>query len=189
MMSIAPAFEVGFWNAWLFMIWLVIQNIAFRLASREIYQRAGHPSDMKRSRGHRIAGHLSMPLWLFATIYSFFLPLRLETVWLFFGLAIFLIGLTATIIATINFLAVPLEEPATEGIYRYSRHPVYSSIFLIYLSVGIASTSWIFLLISVIWLISMRFAVIYEECYCLEEYGQAYRKYLNKTRRWIGRPK
>lgn len=189
MMSFRPAFEIGLWNAWLFLIWLVIQNIVIRLASKEIYQRAGHPSEMKTSCEHRIAGHISMPLWLSATVYSVFLPFQLGTAWFYIGLAVFLIGLSINLIATINFLTAPMNKPVTKGIYRYSRHPVYLAIFLIYLSIGLASASWIFLLVSAIWLILMRFAVSDEERYCLEKYGRAYSEYMNKTQRWIGLPR
>ena len=185
-MSFRPAFEIGLWNAWLFLIWLIIQNIAVRLASKELYQRAGRPSHMKTSSAHRIAGHISMPLWLSATAYSIFLPFRLGTIWFYFGIAVFLIGLAVNLIATINFATVPVNKPVTKGIYRYSRHPVYLAILLIYLSVGLASASWIFLLVSAVWLILMHFAAVDEELYCLEKYGRAYRDYMNKTMRWIG---
>ena len=188
-MSIIPAFEIGIWNAWIFMIWLVIQNIAVRLASKELYQRAGHPSDMKTSYVHRIASYISMPLWLLTTAYSIFLPFQLGTIWFYMGLTIFLIGLAITIVATVNFAAAPVNEPVTKGIYRYSRHPIYVAILLIYLSVGIASASWIFLLVSATWLVLIRFAAVDEERYCSEKYGLTYRDYMNRTPRWIGIPK
>jgi len=60
--SLVPAFEIGILNAWVFMIWLLIQDLAVRLVSQEVYQRAGHPSDMKTSYLHRIAASISMPL-------------------------------------------------------------------------------------------------------------------------------
>jgi len=94
-----------------------------------------------------------------------------------------------TIVATVNFAAAPKDEPITKGLYRYSRHPMYVALFLIYLSVGIASASWIFLLASFMWLILTRFAAIDEERYCSEKYGLAYREYINRTPRWIGIPR
>jgi len=185
-MSLIPAFEIGIWNAWIFMFWLLIQSLAVRLVSKEVYQRAGQPSDMKPSYKHKIAGYISMPLWLLATAYSIFLPFMLGTVWFYVGLIIFLTGLVMTAVVTVNFATTPMDEPITRGLYRYSRHPMYVALFLIYLSVGIASASWIFLLVSVIWLVLMRFAAVDEELYCLQKYGYAYREYMNRTPRWIG---
>ena len=46
-MLLIPAFEIGIWNAWIFTIWLLIQNFGIRLVSKEVYQRAGDPSDMQ----------------------------------------------------------------------------------------------------------------------------------------------
>ena len=49
-MSLIPAFEIGVWNAWIFMIWLLIQNYGIKFVSKEIYQKAGEPSDVETTR-------------------------------------------------------------------------------------------------------------------------------------------
>jgi len=188
-MSLVPAFEIGVWNAWIFMIWLLILNLAIMLGNKEVYQRAGNPPDMKLSYANRIAGYISTPLWLLSTAYSIFLPLKLGTVWFYAGLVVFVAGLVISIIVAINFATTPMDEPIAKGIYRYSRHPGYVGMFLIYLGVGIASASWVFLLVSVVLLILISFAAIDEERYCLEKYGEAYREYMNRTPRWLGIPK
>ena len=188
-MSLVPAFEIGVLNAWIFMIWLVIQNFGIRLLGRELYQRAGDPPDMKPSHAHKIASYISMPLWLLTTAYSIFLPLQLGTIWFYIGLAFFLLGLVINIFATINFATTSMTEPVTQGIYRYSRHPIYVAIVLIYLSVGIASVSWVFICVSVIWSVLICISAVGEERYCLEKFGLAYREYMNTTPRWIGIPK
>ena len=188
-MSLIPAFEIGVWNAWIFMIWLVIFTFVLRLVSKEVYQRAGQPSDMKPSYTYKIVSYISMPLWILATLYSVFLPFQLGTIWFSVGLAIFLLGLVILLIATINFATTSFDEPITKGIYRFSRHPMYLSTFLIYFGVSIASASWVFLLLAIIELILTHYAKPHEEHYCLEKYGDAYRKYMNKTPKLIGIPK
>jgi len=187
--SLIPAFEIGVWNAWIFMIWLLIQNYGVGLVSKDLYQRAGEPPDMKPSKTYRMISYISMSLWLLATAYSIFLPLKVGTVWFATGLTIFLSGMVINIVATINFTTTPMNEPVTGGVYRYSRHPIYAALFLIYLSVGIASASWIFLLVAIMWAALLKLSATDEERYCLEKYGDAYRKYMNRTPRWIGIPK
>jgi len=187
-MSLIPAFEVGIWNAWIFMIWLLIQNYTIRLVSKEVYQKAGEPPNIEPNQGQKITGYISVILWVLTTVYSIFLPFELGTVWFYIGLGIFLLGLIMTMVVTVNFTTTPINEPVTTGIYRYSRHPMYIAMILIYLSVAIASVSWIFLLASAIWLVLMRLGVADEEKYCLWKYGEAYRKYMNRTPRWIGIP-
>jgi len=188
-MSLIPAFHIGVWNAWIFTIWLLIQTLTIRLVNKEVYQRAGNPPDFKPSSVYRIADYISMPLWLLSTAYSIFLPFKLGTVWFYAGLAIFVAGLVVNIIATINFAITPMNEPITRGAYRYSRHPLYAALFLIYFSVSIASASWIFLLVTIIWAFLLSISAKDEERYCLERYGLAYREYMNRTPRWIGIPK
>ena len=188
-MSLIPAFEIGVWNAWIFMIWLLIQTLAVRLVNKEVYQKAGQPPDMKPSQTYKIISYISMPLWLLATAYSIFLPFKLGTIWFAIGLTIFLLGLIVNTVGTINFIMTPMNQPVTRGAYRYSRHPIYVSLFVIYLSVSIASVSWVFLLFTVLVAVEVSLSVIDEERYCLGKYGDAYRKYMRRTPRWIGIPK
>ncbi len=188
-MPLVPAFAIGVWDAWIFMILVVIQNVGFRLLAKETYQRLGDPPDMKVTQAHKIASYLSMPVWLLATAYSIFLPLKLGTTWFYAGLVVFLFGEVLGLGATTSFAATPANEPVTKGAYRYSRHPLYASLVLVYLSVGIASASWVFLLVAVIWAGMLGISVEDEENYCLKRYGPAYREYMNRTPRWLGIPK
>ncbi len=185
-MLLVPAFEIGVWNAWIFMIWLLVQNYGIRFFNKEIYQKAGGSSDVELNQTQKITGYTSVTLWLLTTLYSVFLPFKLSTIWFYTGLAIFLLGLIINIVVTVNFITTPIEKPVITGVYRYSRHPMYLAMLLIYLSVSIASASWIFLLVTIVWLILIQLTVGDEEQYCLEKYGDSYREYMNKTPRWIG---
>jgi protein-S-isoprenylcysteine O-methyltransferase Ste14 len=187
-MSLVPAFEIGVWNAWIFMVWLLIQNLVV-MANKNLCQRSGEGSDTKPSQAQKIVNILSTLLWLLSTAYSIFLPLKLGTAWFAAGLVIFLLGLVATVIATIDFATTPINEPVTRGAYRYSRHPAYAGLVLIYLGVSIASASWVFLLVTAVWLVLLGISAKDEEGYCLERYGTAYREYMNRTPRWLGIPK
>jgi protein-S-isoprenylcysteine O-methyltransferase Ste14 len=188
-MSLIPAFDIGIWNAWIFMIWLLIQNFGVMLLSKDIYQKAGEPCDMKPSRKYKILSFISTPLWLLATAYSIFLPFKLGTIWFLIGLIIFLLGLIINVVASINFVRTPMNEPVRGGAYGYSRHPIYTALVLIFLGVSIASASWVFLLLTVLMAVLVSLSVPDEEHYCLEKYGDTYREYMNRTPRWIGIPK
>jgi len=189
-MSLVPAFQIGVWNAWIFVIWPWVDMLAIRLVGADVYRRAsGLPSEMKTSRQYRVVSYASMVVDTMAVAYSIFLPLKLGTIWFYAGLAIFLIGLGVLTAATVNFATTPMDVPVTKGIYHYSRHPLYLASLLIYFSVGIASSSWVFLLVLVVQSVSIRIAAIEEERFCLEKYGDAYREYIDKTPRWLGLPK
>jgi protein-S-isoprenylcysteine O-methyltransferase Ste14 len=189
-MSAIPAFDIGIWNAWIFILWPWLDTLVFRLTGKEVFQRASAlASEMKTSRTYRIISYVSMIIELVAVVYSIFLPFKLGTVWFHVGLTVFLMGLVILTIASVNFTTTPMNRPITKGIYHYSRHPLYLASLLIYLSVGIASASWVFLLVFVVQLVSIRIAVVGEERYCLEKYGDEYSNYMNRTPRWIGIPK
>ena len=189
-MSLIPAFKIGVWNAWIFMLCPWLDTLIFRLVGKEVFQRAsGLASEMKTSRVYKIISYVSMIVELLAVAYSILLPFKLGTIWFYAGLTIFLLGLAVLTVASINFAVTPLNKPITRGMYRYSRHPLYLASLLIYLSVGIASASWVFLLVFVVQLVSISIGAVGEERYCLEKYGDDYRAYLDRTPRWVGIPK
>ncbi len=187
-MSLVPTFEIGIWNAWIFTIWLLIQNLVIML-NKNLYQRFGGSSDMKPNQNDKILNLLPTLLLLLTLVYSIFLPLKLGTIWFPVGLVIFLAGLATIIISAITFATAPVNVLITRGVYRYSRHPSYLALVLIYLGISIASASWIFLLATVIWAVLFISSVKDEERECLERFGQAYRDYMNRTPRWLGIPK
>ena len=193
-MSLVPAFEVGVWNAWIFMVpALLVTIIWFPLMMKK-----GAPDGSVRavqrackSKTALIVASLSKVMLLPAVIYSLFLPLRVGTVWFYVGLPIALLGLVGTILVMLDWANTPTGQPVTRGVYRYSRHPSYVAMFLLLLGVGIASASWVFLLFAIIFGVGVTrpYFVKVEEAQCLGQYGAAYRAYMNRTPQWIGIPK
>ena len=122
-------------------------------------------------------------------IYSLFLPLKIGTVWLYAGLSIFTVALVITITSLFNITSAPADKPVTRGVYKFSRHPMYFSGFLMIISVGISCASWVVLLLAVIWIVFWRIAVPAEERFLIDMYGDSYREYMDRTPRWIGIPK
>ena len=188
-MTLIPAFEIGLWNAWIFMISFLLQWLAVGIARKRVSQRTAHPDDMKRTKSDRIRGTAATIIWLIATIYSIFLPLQPGTVWFYIGLGVFLFGLIILTVATLNFATTPDGKPVTGGLYRYSRHPMYLAMFLIYIGTSFASVSWLFFLLTIATVVMIRLEAILEERHCLEKYADAYREYMSVTPRWIGIPK
>ena len=191
-MSLIPAFEIGVWNAWILQaIFFLVLSIPDFLMSKEAKERTKRATESmpltKTEKVLALSTHVFiMPV---AAIYSIFLPLKIGTVWLYVGLPIFALALVMTVMTSINFATIPLDEPVTKGVYRISRHPIYSSGFLLYVGIGIACASWVILLCAVLWIVLWHIVVPAEERLCLERYGNAYRKYMDRTPRWIGIPK
>jgi len=188
-MSLMPAFEIGVWNAWLFMIIFPLEWIAVLALPRQIGERTSHPAEFKKDLRGKVSGWVTEIFWVGATLYSIFLPLAVGTSWFYAGLGAFIIGLVILVWATLTVVRTAPDKPFTAGIYRFSRHPMYLSMILVYLGVSIAAASWLFLLITVITFFLQRLQMIQEEKYCCRKFGYAYVEYMNRTPRWIGIPK
>jgi protein-S-isoprenylcysteine O-methyltransferase Ste14 len=189
-MSLIPAFEIGLWNAWIFML-LEVLTVPFfmRIATGRAPEGEGKSQVAALSRTARITLYSSKIIYIPAFIYSIFLPLKLGTVWFYVGLPITLIGFITGVIVILNWAASPRGEPVTNGLYRYSRHPMYVTSFVFFLGVSIATASWVFLLFTILLIAASFYFAPVEERSCLEKYGDAYREYMNRTPRYIGLPK
>jgi protein-S-isoprenylcysteine O-methyltransferase Ste14 len=189
--SLIPAFELGVWNAWIFMV----PSLLALLLCFPVMMKRGAPGGPARvpckSKITLLVGSLSKIIFFPAVLYSVFLPLQLGTIWFYVGLPITLIGLVGMIQVLVDWVKTPSGQPVTRGIYRYSRHPMYVTMVLILLGVSIISASWVFLLFAVITEagVTRPYSVKIEEAQCLGHYGDAYREYMNRTPRWIGIPK
>ncbi|MFC1897266.1 methyltransferase family protein [Chloroflexota bacterium] len=188
-MSIIPVFTIGVWNAWIFMSVFILQMLVVVFLGKRVWERSGHPSDVKKSELEAKAGIIGNTIWFLATVYSIFLPLQLGTIWFYIGLTIFLFGLMILGIATVNFARTPMEKPAMEGVYRFSRHPLYLSMVIVYIGTTIATASWVFFILGIANVFWIRIESLVEERYCLERYGNDYKEYMSETPRWIGMQK
>jgi protein-S-isoprenylcysteine O-methyltransferase Ste14 len=186
-MTLVPAFKLGLWNAWLFIPYLFV--IIMLVGKLKQGESPGSSELDGMTRVEKRTFNSSMLVFLAILIYSVFLPLKTGTPWFYTGLPLAVIGLAALTIAMLNFAATTWQKPVTTGLYRYSRHPTYVALLVFLLGVGIASASWLFLLLSLIFTILNAFRATNEERYCLEKYGDVYRRYMERTPRWLGIPK
>jgi protein-S-isoprenylcysteine O-methyltransferase Ste14 len=191
-MSLVPEFEIGLWNAWILTLYLPLHPLIMLLIDKavgtgDMFKKMWAPTYNKAESIINIFGNFVLFFGLF--IYSIFLPLKLGTAWFYVGLALCILGVVIWTIAIVNIADIPLGEPWTKGLYRYSRHPMLLAGSLILIGAGIASASWVFLLFSIVYIILSAILAIAEERSCLEKFGNAYREYTNRTPRWIGIPK
>jgi len=188
-MSLVPAFEIGVWNAWILMIWLVITFFLEPLNIIPKGREEGNDFTAEVSKTQKYAIRSMHIIYLLSIIYSIFVPLKLGTAWFYAGLPIYLVGLISYVMVWVGFATTPPDKLVITGIYRYSRNPMQLSQVVIFLGVGIATASWIFLLLAASYIVMPLLWVAAEEHHCLKYYGDAYREYMKRTPRWIGIPK
>jgi len=193
--SLVPDFELAVWNTWIFMgAFLLMTLLIMLLMMKKVGPAGGSVRAVRRackSKVTLLVAYLSKLIYFPAVAYSVFLPLKLGSIWFLAGLPITLLGLAGSTFVLVDWANTPAGEPVTRGIYRYSRHPMYVTGVFVFLGVSIMSASWVFLLLTIIFVVGVTrpYFVKVEEAECLGYYGAAYREYMNRTPRWIGIPK
>lgn len=86
--------------------------------------------------------------------------------------------------------AIRPDEPAsaliTGGPYRFSRNPQYIVLALVQVTVSCwLDNAWILLLTPVAMLVITHYAVVREERYLEQRFGQQYLDYRRRVRRWL----
>jgi protein-S-isoprenylcysteine O-methyltransferase Ste14 len=110
------------------------------------------------------------------------------------GIAVLSMGLFLAISARILFARSgqspipwkPSPELLLQGPYRFTRNPMYAGLTLIQFGLGLALNNlWISILAPVSLLVVHFLAVLPEEKYLSEKFGDSYRAYLTKVRRYL----
>ncbi|UCG37132.1 MAG: hypothetical protein JSV64_02330, partial [Candidatus Bathyarchaeota archaeon] len=116
-MSLIPEFQLGLWNAWLlvlsFLLMFIILGVLDRLRGQK---RSSRPRSPPLNEKEKKLDRIALLIFLAPVIYSFFLPLKLGTAWLYIGLLVHLFGIVFAIIAATNLMNTPLDRPATKGL-------------------------------------------------------------------------
>jgi len=132
---------------------------------------------------------IMMLLWRLApTSRNFTFPVSLA------GLALLILGLGLTILGSRKFRQVgtninTFNEPdvlVKDGLFRYSRNPMYLGFVIALLGVSalLGSLSTLAVVI-VFFVITDRWYIAFEERAMAKKFGEEYEKYKSQTRRWI----
>jgi len=80
----------------------------------------------------------------------------------------------------------PVRALVTTGIHAWSRNPIYVGMFLLYAGIGMAARSPWVLILALPLVIILRYVVVArEEAYLERRFGDSYRDYRARVRRWL----
>lgn len=122
------------------------------------------------------------------------LELPLDLGWAFAGWTLIDIGAvlllwTAWLMIYRKTTLSPFGKPQRllrEGPFRFSRNPIYIGMLLLYLGVAMLwSNLWCFLLLPVLLVLLQVGVIRHEEKLLLRHFGEDYRQYCLKVRRWL----
>ncbi|MDF2971510.1 MAG: protein-S-isoprenylcysteine methyltransferase [Microvirga sp.] len=121
-----------------------------------------------------------------------FLPPDLPAGWL--GTLVFALALALVAWAIITMTRagsnVPTNRPTTtivaSGPYRFTRNPIYLGMFLGLIGLAIAfDTLWLLMMLVPFALVIRYGVVAREEAYLERKFGEVYRGYRSRVRRWL----
>ncbi len=112
--------------------------------------------------------------------------------WLGGGLALSGLGLASWAVRTMYQAGThpepyrPVTELVTIGPYQRSRNPIYLGLTLTYLGLALLLDAlWCLLLLPAVLLVMVRGVIAREEAYLERRFGQRYRAYRARVRRWL----
>ncbi len=174
---------------------------AARLAMRAL---AGGVTPAGGSGAPDVAGVIALPPFIFlgflvvATVLDSVVPLPVLAAYALAryltGAAVAVCGLVMIGMGMQRFVAAGTNIPPTlpttalvvDGIYGWTRNPLYLGTILVYMGLAVAAASlWaILLMVPLLWVINVG-VIVREERYLERKFGDAYRAYKARVRRWV----
>ncbi len=135
-----------------------------------------------------------IPYWILGHKWKeqFSLPFH---IYQYLGMVFFSLGLLILLNCIIRFASAgqgtlspidPTKKLVTSGLYRYSRNPMYSGVSMILMGETIFFTSYhLGIYVFIVVLIFNLFILAVEEPRLRRDFGDEYRDYCSKVRRWL----
>lgn len=111
---------------------------------------------------------------------------KIRPTWLLpLGSACYALGLLLLALSVAGFCA-PAEDGVRQGgIYRFSRNPMYIAYFVFFAGCGLLAASWPLGAALGCFQVSAHWIILAEERWCRENFGEAYRRYAERVRRYL----
>ena len=183
-MELNPTLEIGLLNGWiLLIIEFIIEGGLLLVFPKDVVTRLFDRSGWsKKQKVFTVVGKLFSLACLLLIALT---PLKIGTSVFIVGIVVYLVGLAGLVIAMLNFRDTPLDQPVTIGLYKISRHPQITALFVLFLGICLAIGSWIALFTLVMSKLLQHFGILAEEEVCLKRYGEPYRAYMERVPRYF----
>jgi protein-S-isoprenylcysteine O-methyltransferase Ste14 len=120
-------------------------------------------------------------------------PFQVRPWWRWVGIAV--LGLSLMIVSALRAFRRARTRPepwkpttalVVDGPYRFSRNPMYVGFALAYVGVSLSLYAvWPLLMLPAVLMVTQRFVIEREERYLSQKFGDEYRAYVRRVRRWL----
>jgi|GEM_PF-356780 len=173
-------FGMGILYGWIFVAIFGLINIALMIMYPKHYTRRLFTLPEFTSKSEKVLSmiyaamlNLTMPL-------SCFLPM-VAGITFAIGLILYIVSLICICLALYVYATTEPDTPATEGIYKISRHPQQVFTCTMIMGIGLMLSAPIIIISGVLQLCLLYPSMVAQERFCIEKYGDAYRKYIHET--------
>ena len=110
---------------------------------------------------------------------------KVGATWFWIGAAIYVLAFIPFVSSFASYVKAPKGEAITNGVYRWSRNPMYFFFIIGMMGVCVASASLWMLLLMIPFSIFTHLIILGEERYCEQTYGESYLAYKKRTPRYF----
>lgn len=184
-MDLLPSLSLEIYNAFWFSLLFIATNIIVLKISPKHYKQRVLQFPKQQKTVHKLVSMINFMLFQGLILLVIFVPVRFHTPCFLPGLIIFLLGYLAYLTSLLNYASSNPEKPVTKGIYHYSRNPQQLATIVMWIGIGFITACCLIIIISLIQLITMYPTFLAQEQSCIRQYGEAYKKYMQKTPRYF----
>lgn len=163
---------------------LLIRFALLAFINKDAVQRAAHFAPMYRNELIAYLIYQISNIGIF--VYLLFLKIKMGSMlWFGFGILCYLFGLFLCAVSIVHFSFPSDEGLNTNGIYHFSRNPMYVAYFICFSGMALLTRSWVLFGLVLIFQISAHWIILAEERECIQKFGDSYEKYMREVRRYI----
>jgi protein-S-isoprenylcysteine O-methyltransferase Ste14 len=183
-MQLFPVLKLAWLNGWILIgAFYAIFGLTILQFPRDVVNRLYDETGW--SRRQRIMSTFAKLTALISFVLIFLSPLKIGTGVFTTGVLLYALGTVLMVAALINFRKTPLRQPVAGGLYRFSRNPQWVALVLVLLGIAVAIGSWTVVFLTAAVAVFGHYRILAEEQTCLDQYGEAYRKYAKRVPRYF----
>lgn len=175
--------QISLFNAWFLSVPMIIIFAYVSVFHTATTKRMGDMNGYTpKEKAAAVLASLSPYPFMIMTV---FIPLSANKTAIICGTLLYAVGLIGFLSAVVSYVKIRPGEPATQGIYKVSRNPMYVSAFLIFASIVIMTLNALLTILLIIIITLNHRMIQVEEKACARRFGKTYEHYRENTPRYL----